>query len=138
MISADPSFNRYIVQQEGKMVEMWYLDTFSKLFAQEGEARTTAAGLVHKYLRTLTLTHFGSESLKQKLLPHLQNLVQKTLHGWSSQDSIDVKQAALTVSTFPRFEIRIPFYAYIYTVRVRMFDLAENIFHDKNMFNYLV
>ncbi|XP_057516407.1 beta-amyrin 16-alpha-hydroxylase CYP87D16-like [Amaranthus tricolor] len=98
VMSADPSFNRYIVQNEGKMVEMWYLDTFSKLFAQDGEARTTAAGLVHKYLRTLTLTHFGSESLKEKLLPHLQNLVQKALHGWSSQDSIDVKEAALTMT----------------------------------------
>lgn len=135
-MSADPSFNRYIVQNEGKMVEMWYLDTFSKLFAQDGEARTTAAGLVHKYLRTLTLTHFGSESLKEKLLPHLQNLVQKALHGWSSQDSIDVKEAALTVRTFPSFEIRIPFNAYIYGVR--MFDLAENIFLDKKIFTCLI
>ncbi|KAL2936871.1 Cytochrome P450 87A3, partial [Bienertia sinuspersici] len=95
VISADTNFNRYIVQQEGKLVELWYLDTFSKLFAQEGETRTSAAGFVHKYLRSLTLSHFGSESLREKLLPHLEILVQQTLNGWSSQESIDVKEAAL-------------------------------------------
>ncbi|KAL2936884.1 Cytochrome P450 87A3 [Bienertia sinuspersici] len=99
VISADTNFNRYIVQQEGKLVELWYLDTFSKLFAQEGETRTSAAGFVHKYLRSLTLSHFGSESLREKLLPHLEILVQQTLNGWSSQESIDVKEAALNVHT---------------------------------------
>ncbi|XP_021773631.1 cytochrome P450 87A3-like [Chenopodium quinoa] len=103
VMSADPGFNRYIVQQEGKSVEMWYLDTFSKLFAQDGEARTTAAGLVHKYLRNLTLSHFGSESLRVNLLPHLESLVRNTLLGWSSKDTIDVKESALTVQFFPFF-----------------------------------
>ncbi|XP_021776112.1 cytochrome P450 87A3-like [Chenopodium quinoa] len=98
VMSADPGFNRYIVQQEGKSVEMWYLDTFSKLFAQDGEARTTAAGLVHKYLRNLTLSHFGSESLRVNLLPHLESLVRNTLLGWSSKDTIDVKESALTMT----------------------------------------
>ncbi|KNA05393.1 hypothetical protein SOVF_190790 [Spinacia oleracea] len=98
VVSADPGFNRYIVQQEGKMVEMWYLDTFSKIFAQQGEGRTNAAGLVHKYLRNITFTHFGSQTLRDKLLPHLEILVRKTLHGWTSQESIDVKEAALTMT----------------------------------------
>ncbi|XP_048493115.1 beta-amyrin 16-alpha-hydroxylase CYP87D16 [Beta vulgaris subsp. vulgaris] len=98
VMSADPDFNRYIVQQEGRMAEMWYLDTFSKLFAQEGEARTNATGMVHKYLRNLTLSHFGSQSLRESLLPHLENLVRSTLLGWSSKDSIDVKHAALNMT----------------------------------------
>lgn len=100
-MSADPDFNRYIVQQEGRMAEMWYLDTFSKLFAQEGEARTNATGMVHKYLRNLTLSHFGSQSLRESLLPHLENLVRSTLLGWSSKDSIDVKDASLNVHFLP-------------------------------------
>uniref|UniRef100_A0A803MCD9 Cytochrome P450 n=1 Tax=Chenopodium quinoa TaxID=63459 RepID=A0A803MCD9_CHEQI len=82
VMSADPGFNRYIVQQEGKSVEMWYLDTFSKLFAQDGEARTTAAGLVHKYLRNLTLSHFGSESLRMTI-----EFVAKQLFGYDSDKS---------------------------------------------------
>ncbi|KAJ8447427.1 hypothetical protein Cgig2_019421 [Carnegiea gigantea] len=98
VVSTDGDFNRYLVQQEGRLVEMWYLDTFSKLFAQEGEARTNAAGLVHKYLRNLTLSHFGSESLREKLLPHLEDLVQKSLHRWSTQESIDIKEASLTMT----------------------------------------
>ena len=63
MVSADPEINNYIFQNEGKSVEMWYLDSFSKLFAQSGECRTNAFGIIHKHARSLTLTHFGSESL---------------------------------------------------------------------------
>jgi len=103
VVSADRDFNRYLVQQEGRLVEMWYLDTFSKLFAQEGEARTNAAGLVHKYLRNLTLSHFGSESLRENLLPHIEDLVQKSLCSWSTQESIDIKEASLTVPFFALF-----------------------------------
>ncbi|CAL2279872.1 unnamed protein product [Prunus armeniaca] len=36
VITADPEFNNYIFQQEGRMVELWYLDTFSKIFVHEG------------------------------------------------------------------------------------------------------
>ncbi|KAK9666685.1 hypothetical protein RND81_14G203700 [Saponaria officinalis] len=98
VMSADPVFNKYIVQQEGRLVEMWYLDTFSKLFAHEGEARTNAAGLVHKYLRNITLSHFGSESLKEKLLPSIDDLARKSILRWTTQESIDVKEAALTMT----------------------------------------
>jgi len=97
VVSADQDFNRYLVQQEGRLVELWYLDTFSKLFGQEGQVRTNATGYVHKYLRTITLNHFGIESLKQNLLPHIEKFVRESLHAWSTQESIDVKEAALIV-----------------------------------------
>ncbi|KAL8150270.1 hypothetical protein V2J09_020078 [Rumex salicifolius] len=97
VMSADQDFNRYIVQQEGKLVEMWYLDTFSKLFAQEGEGRTNATGLIHKCIRGMTLKHFGSETLKEKLLNQIEDLVSNALENWSDQESIDVKQSALTM-----------------------------------------
>ena len=105
VMSADPTFNKCIVQQEGRLVEMWYLDTFSKLFAHEGESRTNAAGLVHKYLRNITLSHFGSESLKDKLLPRIEDLARKSFQRWSTQESIDVKESALTVLSFSSIEI---------------------------------
>ncbi|KAJ6906498.1 cytochrome P450 87A3-like [Populus alba x Populus x berolinensis] len=93
VVTADPEINNYIFQNEGKLVEMWYLDSFSKLLAQSGESRTNAFGIIHKYARSLTLTHFGSESLKERLLPEVENIVSKSLQMWSSNGSIDVKTA---------------------------------------------
>uniref|UniRef100_A0A2N9G4Z0 Cytochrome P450 n=1 Tax=Fagus sylvatica TaxID=28930 RepID=A0A2N9G4Z0_FAGSY len=94
VMSTDLEFNHYIVNQEGRLVELWYLDSFAKLFIQEGENKTNAVGLVHKYIRSLVLDHFGAESLKEKLLPQIEEFVNKTLQTWSSQNSIEVKHAA--------------------------------------------
>lgn len=94
VMSTDLEFNHYIVNQEGRLVELWYLDSFAKLFIQEGENKTNAVGLVHKYIRSLVLDHFGAESLKEKLLPQIEEFVDKTLQTWSSQNSIEVKHAA--------------------------------------------
>jgi len=99
VVSADPEINNYIFQNEGKLVEMWYLDSFSKLFAQSGESRTNAFGIIHKYARSLTLTHFGSENLKERLLPQVENIVSKSLQMWSSNGSIDVKPAVSIVNS---------------------------------------
>uniref|UniRef100_A0A2N9F5T0 Cytochrome P450 n=1 Tax=Fagus sylvatica TaxID=28930 RepID=A0A2N9F5T0_FAGSY len=94
VMSTDLEFNHYIVNQEGRLVELWYLDSFAKLFTLEGENKTNAVGLVHKYIRSLALDHFGAESLKEKLLPQIEEFVNKTLQTWSSQNSIEVKHAA--------------------------------------------
>ena len=96
MVSTDPEFNHFILQQEGKLVESWYLDLFAKVFKQ-GENRPDG-GYIHKYMRNLALSHFGGESLKAKLLPQLEELVNKTISTWSSQESIEVKCAAAEVN----------------------------------------
>jgi cytochrome P450 len=98
VVSTDPEFNHYIIKQEGRLVELWYLDSFSKLFTMEGENKVNAIGFVHKYIRSITLNHFGAESLKEKLLPQIEEIVNKTLQTWSSQPSIEVKHAASVVS----------------------------------------
>ena len=98
IISADPEFNSFLFQQEGRLVEVWYLDTNSKIFALEGESRTTAVGDVHKYVRSIFLNHFGVGSLKEKLIPQLEQVVNKALSSWSTQDSVDIKRVASAVS----------------------------------------
>ncbi|KAG6778209.1 hypothetical protein POTOM_018063 [Populus tomentosa] len=70
---------------------MWYLDTFSKLINQEGGSRTSAVGVIHKYIRSISLTHFGVETLKKGLLPEIEDMIKKTLQMWSTQESIEVK-----------------------------------------------
>jgi hypothetical protein len=98
VVSTDPEFNRYIVKQEGQSVELWYLDSFSKIFAMEGENKITALGLVHKYVRSIGLEHFGTDSLKERMLPQIEEFVNKTLQTWSKQPCVEVKRASSTVS----------------------------------------
>lgn len=99
VISADPEFNNYILLQEGKLVELYYLDTFSNIFKQTGDDqfRPNAAGLVHKYVRSIFLSHFGAEILKTKLLNQIEEFVERTLFSWSNQASVEVKRAASEV-----------------------------------------
>lgn len=58
----------------------------------------TAAGAVHKYLRHIFLEHFGAEILKEKLLTQIEAFINKTLCSWSSQESVEVKNAASVVN----------------------------------------
>ncbi|CAL2279869.1 unnamed protein product [Prunus armeniaca] len=91
VVSADPKFNSYLFQQEGKLVELWYLDSFTKIFKISDEINAAA---VHKYIRRVALNHLGAETLKEKLLPLIEKRVVKTLASWSSQASVEVKQAS--------------------------------------------
>ncbi|XP_024191064.1 cucurbitadienol 11-hydroxylase [Rosa chinensis] len=91
VISADLEFNNFLFQQEGRSVKLWYLDTFSKIFVLEGESKINAVGIVHKYVRRAFLNHFGAERLKEKLLPEIQEFVNKCLCSWSIQESVEVK-----------------------------------------------
>ncbi|CAK7329098.1 unnamed protein product [Dovyalis caffra] len=84
VISTDPELNHLILRQEGRLVETWHLDTFSRPSNQDSESRTSAVGVIHKYIRNLSLTHFGVEGLKQGLLPQIEDIVKKTLLKWST------------------------------------------------------
>lgn len=95
VVSADPDFNHFIFLQEGKLVKAWYLDTYAKLFKQ-GE--NVDGAYIHKYIRNITLSHFGAETLKEKLLPQLEKLVNTTLLAWSTLPCIEVKNAAVTMA----------------------------------------
>ena len=102
VVSIDPEFNRYIVKQEGRLVGLWYMDSFSKLLTMEGENNIIAIGVVHKYLRSIVLNHFGVDPLKEKLLPQIEEFVNKTLQTWSSHPLVEMKHAAsVVILNFP-------------------------------------
>lgn len=94
VVSADPKFNSYLFQQEGKLVELWYMDSFTKIFKVSEEIKVA---VVHKYIRSVALNHLGAETLKEKLLPLIEKTVVKTLASWSSQASVEVKHATSVV-----------------------------------------
>ncbi|KAG5222068.1 cytochrome P450 [Salix suchowensis] len=92
IVSTDNETNKYILQQEGTLVELWYLDSFAKVFSLEGETRLSAIGRVHRYMRGITLNHFGVETLKESLLPKIEDLLHTNLSKWATQGPVDIKQ----------------------------------------------
>ncbi|KAM3741618.1 hypothetical protein ACB098_07G009900 [Castanea mollissima] len=92
VVSSDPEFNYYVFQQEGKLVERWYMDSFAKILHHDA-ARINAHKNVHKYLRNVILGHFGPEALKEKMLPRLEDAKNKRLHGWSKLPNLEVKSS---------------------------------------------
>ncbi|XP_030442258.1 cucurbitadienol 11-hydroxylase-like [Syzygium oleosum] len=90
VVSADPEFCHFVLQQDGKLFDSWALDTFAKLFAQEGEASTNIPN-VHKYIRSMVLKHFGMEVLREKLLLLMEEASRVTIKSWLGQESVDVR-----------------------------------------------
>ncbi|GMJ14863.1 cytochrome P450, family 87, subfamily A, polypeptide 2 [Hibiscus trionum] len=98
VVSTDPDFNNFLFQQEGKLVEMWYMDSFAKLLRQD---TTAASGYVHKYLRHLVMSHFGVETLKNRLLPQLECAIKSRLQEWAKQPEVQLKdQTAAMIFEF--------------------------------------
>nr|A0A0B4KZX8.1 RecName: Full=Beta-amyrin 16-alpha-hydroxylase CYP87D16; AltName: Full=Cytochrome P450 87D16 [Maesa lanceolata]AHF22090.1 CYP87D16 [Maesa lanceolata] len=94
IVTADPQLNNYLFQQEGRAVELWYLDSFQKLFNLEGANRPNAVGHIHKYVRSVYLSLFGVESLKTKLLADIEKTVRKNLIGGTTKGTFDAKHAS--------------------------------------------
>ena len=97
MVSSDPEFNYFIFQQEGKLVELWYLDSLSKIVGTDSATASTSTAHVHKYLRNLILAHFGNEVLKDHLLPKLENMIRTRLQRWSEMPVLELKDATSQV-----------------------------------------
>ncbi|XP_065882246.1 cytochrome P450 87A3-like [Euphorbia lathyris] len=97
VVSSDAEFNHFILQQEAKLVELWYLDSFAELLGQNSSIKQGLAGYIHKNLKKLIAQHFGIEKLKGNLLPQLENMVNNTLHAWSLQESVELKHQSSTM-----------------------------------------
>ncbi|MCL7039108.1 hypothetical protein MKW94_016861 [Papaver nudicaule] len=91
IVSTDPEINHFIFQQEGKLFQSWYPDTFTAIFGQQNVG--SLHGFMYKYLKNMVLNLFGPESLKQKLLPQVAQAARSKLSSWANQDTVEVKEA---------------------------------------------
>ncbi|KAG4987520.1 hypothetical protein JHK82_029888 [Glycine max] len=90
VVSTDPDLNHFIFQQEGKVFQSWYPDTFTEIFGKQNVG--SLHGFMYKYLKNMVLNLFGHESLK-KMLPELEQTTCRTLEQWSCEDSVELKEA---------------------------------------------
>ncbi|OVA11985.1 Cytochrome P450 [Macleaya cordata] len=91
IVSSDPEFSYYIFQQEGKLVNLWYMDSFSSILGEAPSA--TATAYIHKYIRNVVLNHFGTETLKETLMSKMEVMANQSLATWSTQPSVELKQS---------------------------------------------
>lgn len=94
VISTDSDLNYFIFQQEGRLFESWYPDTFTEIFGRQNVG--SLHGFLYKYLKSMMLNLFGPESLK-KMLPEVEQAANRTLHQWSFQDTIELKDATASM-----------------------------------------
>lgn len=94
IVSTDPDFNYFIFQQENKLFQCWYPDTFRKILGRENLA--DLHGSIHKYVKNMVLNLVGPESLKT-MLPEIEQVAQRTLQQWSCEDSVELKEASANV-----------------------------------------
>ncbi|KAK3224688.1 hypothetical protein Dsin_004550 [Dipteronia sinensis] len=94
VISTDSDLNYYIFQQEGRLFKSWYPDTFTEIFGQQNVG--SLHGFIYKYLKNMVLNLFGPESLK-KMLPEVEQVACRKLQGWSSQSTIELKDASASM-----------------------------------------
>ncbi|KAJ7952368.1 Cytochrome P450 family protein [Quillaja saponaria] len=94
VISTDPDLNYFIFQQEGKLFQSWYPDTFTEIFGRQNVG--SLHGFLYKYLKNMVLNLFGPESLK-KMLPEVEHAACRRLQQWSFQDSVELKEATASM-----------------------------------------
>ncbi|CAN6246597.1 unnamed protein product [Urochloa humidicola] len=95
VVSADPDLNYYVFQQEGKLFESWYPDTFTEIFGRDNVG--SLHGFVYKYLKTLVLRLYGQENLKAVLLSETDYACRASLASWASRPSVELKDAISTM-----------------------------------------
>ncbi|XP_065858182.1 cytochrome P450 87A3 [Euphorbia lathyris] len=94
VISTDPDLNYFIFQQEGKLLQSWYPETFTEIFGRQNVG--SLHGLMYKYLKNMVLNLFGPESLK-KMLPEVQLAATKRLQIWSQHNTVELKEATASM-----------------------------------------
>ncbi|KAJ4712802.1 Cytochrome P450 [Melia azedarach] len=94
IISTDPDLNYFIFQQEGHSFQSWYPDTFTEIFGRQNVG--SLHGFMYKYLKNMVLNLFGPESLR-KMLPEVEHVANAKLHRWSSQETVELKEATASM-----------------------------------------
>ncbi|GAU20675.1 hypothetical protein TSUD_230890 [Trifolium subterraneum] len=90
VVSTDPDLNYFIFQQEGKIFQSWYPDTFTDIFGKQNVG--SLHGFMYKYLKSMVLNLFGPQSL-HKMISEVEQAAHRTLQQSLCQDSVELKDA---------------------------------------------
>ncbi|KAH9309961.1 hypothetical protein KI387_037872, partial [Taxus chinensis] len=83
VMSADPSFNRYILQNEGRMFRAGYPQSFRDLVGKKGFI--FIHGDLHRKLHGIAVNLMASEKVKNNFITDIQIILQKTMGTWKDK-----------------------------------------------------
>ncbi|CAN0902712.1 Cytochrome P450 87A3 [Linum grandiflorum] len=90
VVSTDPEINAFVFKKDEELFKSYYTDSFGNIMGKDG--LMSLEGSVHKYVRNLTLHEFGPHNLKS-FLPELEQCTVQNLKAWSTQPSVNLKEA---------------------------------------------
>ncbi|MED6128379.1 hypothetical protein PIB30_097167 [Stylosanthes scabra] len=96
VVTTDEEFNKYLVKEEGKSVEIWS-GPLSEVFLPGEEGAQLLQPDLIKYFRNVALSHIGPDSIREKLLPQMEQICSQTCHKWSTQTSVEVVHSVATM-----------------------------------------
>ncbi|XP_059664075.1 cytochrome P450 87A3-like [Cornus florida] len=94
IVSTDSDLNNFIFQKEGQLFQSWYPDTFMEILGRQSVS--SLHGFMFKYLKSMVLNLFGQERLK-KMIPEVEQTVCRNLRTWSSQHTVELKDATASM-----------------------------------------
>jgi len=83
VFSADPELNRFILQNEGKLLDCSYPGSISNLLGKH--SLLLMKGTLHKRMHSLTMSFANSSIIKDHLLHHIDRLIGLNLDTWSDR-----------------------------------------------------
>ncbi|KAF0910088.1 hypothetical protein E2562_001324 [Oryza meyeriana var. granulata] len=91
IVSLDRELNNFVFQQEERLFQIWYPDSFMRIIG--ADSIITTLGSSHKHLRNLVLRLFGPENLRLSMLQEVQKTAHASLLSWLDRPCIEVKEA---------------------------------------------
>lgn len=95
IVSLDQEVTNFVFQQEERLFQMWYPDSFIKIIGTDSLMRTH--GLLHRHIKNLALRLFGPENLRREIIQDVQITVEANLSSWLNQPGIELKEAVSSV-----------------------------------------
>lgn len=84
VISADPKFNRYVLQNEGTLFKASYPKSFRDLVGKNG--LIAIHGNLHRKLHAIAASQLTSEKLKCNFIVDIQIILQRTMGTWKNRE----------------------------------------------------
>uniref|UniRef100_A0A0E0NZ33 Cytochrome P450 n=1 Tax=Oryza rufipogon TaxID=4529 RepID=A0A0E0NZ33_ORYRU len=98
IVSLDPELNNLVFQQEERLFQCWYPNSFMRVFG--ADSIITTFGSSHRHVRNLVLRLFGPENLRRAMLQEMQKTAQASLLSWLDRPSIEVKEEVSSMIIF--------------------------------------
>ncbi|CAK9156368.1 unnamed protein product [Ilex paraguariensis] len=99
VVSADPSFNRFVMQNEGKLFQSSYPKSFRDLVGKNGVI--TAQGEQQRKLHAIASNMMRLEKLKFHFLQDIQRVMLQTLNNFHENQVIHLQDVCRKASTWP-------------------------------------